>query len=217
MKSLKRVLAIALLMIIVFSSSVLAFEYDIIDVKDLIEPASEWAKPEIDKAEELGLLTENTSLFFKNDITRVQFAELVINLVEKVIGQETSPASGDTFTDSKDISVLKAYETGIVTGISDTTFEPDTLITREQIATMLYRAINYIEKENSKEYIQRNYNIDKYTDREQVSSWAKEGVGTLANNNIMLGTSDTTLSPRSNATIEQCVILVYRLNNTLTK
>ncbi|MFA5522976.1 MAG: hypothetical protein WDA24_01340 [Tissierellales bacterium] len=49
------------------------------------------------------------------------------------------------------------------------------------------------------------------------SNWAKQGVGVLANNNIMSGTSKTTLSPKSSATIEQSVLLVYRLYNIVSK
>ena len=44
-----------------------------------------------------------------------------------------------------------------------------------------------------------------------VSSWALSAVGVLANNEIMKGTSETTLSPQNNASIEQCIVLVYRL------
>ncbi len=179
--------------------------------------ASDWAQPEIDKAKEAGLLTDSIGFLFTSDITRGQFAELVVNMSEKVIGKEISPAPDTTFTDSKDTSVLKAYRAKIVSGISDTAFEPETLITREQIATMLYRAITYIETEKGKEYSIKNDSIDSYSDKGRVSSWAKTGVGILANNGIMKGTSDTALSPKGNATIEQCVIFVYRLYNIVNK
>jgi len=53
--------------------------------------------------------------------------------------------------------------------------------------------------------------IDKYDDRGEVSDWAVDGVGVLAANGIMKGTSDTTLSPKSPCTVEQSIILIYRL------
>lgn len=179
----------------------------------LTEPASPWAQPEIDKAKEIGLLTTNTSMFFTTNITRGQFAELVVNMVEKTLDKEIESAPENTFADTNETSILKAYNANIVNGITETEFEPKSLITREQIATMLYRAIEYIETENGSEFTTKNETIEAYQDRQEVSSWAKSGVGILANNGIMKGTSDTTLSPKGNATVEQCVILVYRLYN----
>ena len=217
MKKFIKALAVIMSLIAILTNTAFAFTYENVKITDLIEPASDWAQPEIERAKELGLLTPNTSIFFTSDITRGQFAELVVNMVEKALNKEISPAPDTTFTDSKDASVLKAHRAKIVSGISETTFEPETLITREQIATMLYRAITYIETEKGNEYSIKDDSIDSYADKAEVSSWAKVGVGILANNGIMKGTSDTTLSPKGNATIEQCVILVYRLYNIVNK
>ena len=46
------------------------------------------------------------------------------------------------FTDTNDEYVLKAYALGITFGTSETTFTPNAEITREQMATMLTRALN---------------------------------------------------------------------------
>lgn len=170
----------------------------------------------IGKAEEAGLLTENTNNYFKEDITRSQFAELVVNMAEKAVEKEIPPASASTFTDTSEISILKAYNADIVKGVSQTEFAPDNYITREQIAAMLYRAIIYIEREISKEFTTKNDSIEGYTDKDSVSSWAKQGVGVLANNNIMAGTSKATISPASSATVEQSVLLIHRLYNIVS-
>lgn len=218
MKSLIKITCMIFTITILSSSTVFAFTYDKIDnITEIMEPASDWAQPEIDKAKAAGLLTGSTSVFFQKDITRYAFAELVVNMVEKVIAKELPAATGNIFTDSQDIAVLKAYQAGIVNGIDATTFSPDALITREQISTMLYRAILYIEKEKGKEYTTKNSNMDSYTDKEEISDWARIGVGVLANNKIMQGTSATNLSPKSNTTIEQSIILVYRLYDKLAQ
>lgn len=206
-----KLLPLILIIMIFSATNILAFEFEVVEFNELVEPASTWAQPEIDEAKERELLTPNTSMFFTSDITRGQFAELVVNMVEKTLNQELLPASEDTFVDSEDESVLKAYNAKIVNGTSDVTFAPHDLITREQIATMLYRAIIYIEAEKNFEFTDKIDNISSYTDKDSVSSWATTGVGVLANNGIMKGTSDVTLSPKGNATVEQCVILVYRL------
>ncbi len=44
-----------------------------------------------------------------------------------------------------------------------------------------------------------------------AAGWAMEGVGTLAANGIMAGTSATTLSPKEPRTVEQSILLLYRV------
>ncbi|WP_312093083.1 S-layer homology domain-containing protein [Aminipila sp.] len=208
---MKRIITMALIIVMLFSVNAFALDFETFDTKDLIEQSSTWAKSEIEKADELGLVTKGLGLIYTKDITRGQFAELVVNMAEKATSKTITPADSKTFEDTEDIWVLKAFGSEIVTGVSKTKFEPDTLITREQIATMLYRAITYIEKEKSKEYISKNESLDGYTDKDSVSNWALTATGVLANNEIMKGTSATSLSPKQNASIEQCIILVYRL------
>lgn len=208
---MKRIITVALIIVMLFSVNAFALDFETFDTKDLLKQSSSWAKSEIEKADELGLVTSGLGLVYTKDITRGQFAELVVNMAEKATSKTITPADSKTFEDTEDIWVLKAFGSGIVTGVSKTKFEPDTLITREQIATMLYRAITYIEKEKSKEYVSKNQILDGYIDKDIVSSWALTATGVLANNEIMKGTSDTSLSPKQNASIEQCIILVYRL------
>lgn len=176
-----------------------------------INAPHEWAKAEIDLAREAGLLTEHTDNYFKEDITRFQFAELAVNLAEKVTGKEITAAPADIFTDCTETVVLKAYAAGIVNGVGDNMFAPDQTTNREQIAAMLYRAVQYIEQNGGKGLAVKTADISKYADNAQVSGWAKDAVGALAANEVMKGTSDTTLSPQANCTVEQSVLLVYRL------
>lgn len=174
--------------------------------------ASDWAVEELKAAGEAGLvptLTGNPG--FQDAITREQFAELAVNLAEKATGAEITAVPADTFTDCSETAVLKAYAAGIVNGIGDGTFTPEQTTNREQIAAMLYRAVQYIEQNGGKSLAVKTTDISKYTDNAQVSSWAKDGVGVLAANGVMKGTSDTTLSPKASCTVEQSVILVYRL------
>ena len=108
-------------------------------------------------------------------------------------------------------AIDKAYSMGIVAGIDDTTFAPENNITRQEIAAMMHRAIKYVETANGKTYLTNNTSLDGYTDSDQVSEWARESVGTLVNNEIIFGTSDTTISPLANTTIEQAVLLDVRI------
>lgn len=210
MKGLKRLCAL-LLTAACFSTVVLAADYKIYTAEEINGPSG-WAAAEIQQARDAQLLTEHTATAFKMDITRFQFAELAVNLVEKVTGAKLTPAPDDTFTDCTEPVVLKAYAAGLTTGTGDgTTFSPDHNITREQIATMLVRAVAAVEQETGETILTATGDLSTYTDAASVSSWARDGVTTLNAAGIMKGTSGSTLTPQGTTTIQEAVILTLRI------
>ena len=155
-----------------------------------------------------GALTDQ--LAFTQAITREQFAQLIVNLTEKALGKELAQAPSDTFIDTSSPAILKAYQAGIITGMGDGTFEPKTT-NREQIAAMIYRAVQYMEKETGKALTPAAGSAEAFQDKAQISDWAVEGVGKLAANAIMNGTSQSTASPKQSCTVEQSILLLSRL------
>ena len=135
-------------------------------------------------------------------------------MVEKAQDSELEK-EGASFADSANASVPKAYAAGIVSGVGDNRFDPATKTNREQIATMLARASSYLELKKDKDITLANPDLSKVTDKGLVSSWTLDGVGILAANGIMKGTSDTTLSPKADCTAEQSILRVYRIYTNL--
>ena len=172
---------------------------------------SDWAKAEVAAAVAADLvpvLTGNPS--YQDAITREQFAELAFNLVLM-----TTPGRNFGYTppfdDCDNHDVVLAAALGIVNGVGNNKFDPKTTTNREQIATMLCRAVRYIEGATRETYLSAPADLGQFSDRSEISSWAAEGVGLLAANGIMKGTSDTTASPGNPCTVEQAILLVYRL------
>ena len=174
------------------------------------EKVSDWAADEIALARQAGLVTEHTASYMTKTISRFQFAELAANFAEKATGKTLSAAPDTTFTDTKEPAVLKAYQAGIVQGVGENKFAPDESLTREQLATMLWRAAQYVQKETGKTALTAGGSLTGYADANKVSSWARDAVSSLAQNGIMKGTSSTQLSPAESCTIEQSILLVYR-------
>ena len=107
--------------------------------------ASNWAKPELQKAYDLGLIPAILDgADMTKPITREEFAELAVMLYEKVSNKKSEPFSPNPFTDTINPQILKAYKIGITAGTSPTTFSPKVLIDREQCAAMLFRTIKAI-------------------------------------------------------------------------
>ena len=173
---------------------------------------SDWAKPEIDKADAAGLIPVLAGEpGWRDTARRVHFAQIVVQLVETVLDEKLAKAPEDTFYDCSDEAVLKAYKAGIINGIGDDKFDPKSGVSREQLATMLWRAAEYIQKRGEGKTLKKGAGLDGYADKDSVSDYAVEAVAALAENGIMKGTSETTLSPQDGCTIEQSVLLVYRL------
>jgi len=175
------------------------------------EKISSWAEETVDAAYMAGIvppMSDNPG--YKDNITREQFAELAVAMVTKVCG-EVELTGEKTFTDCTNEKVLLAAQLGIVNGVSADKFSPKTTTNREQIATMVNRAIDYINENEGIDLTPNPADISKFTDANKVSNWAKDGVGTLAANGIMNGTSATTLSPKAPCTVEQSIMLLYRV------
>jgi len=57
--------------------------------------------------------------------------------------------------------------------------------------------------------------IDKFTDKDKISPWAKESVEWAVTNGIMEGMGNGTLSPDTNLTREQMCVMLQRMYNMI--
>lgn len=122
---------------------------------------SSWAVPYLDKAFELGLITEQDTMFKLVGIpcNRGEMAKVITRAVEYL--KEDSVADTSTYiTKLKDYNrmkeeykpyVLQAYAKGILSGYDDGTFRDDGLLTRAEASSVLVRLIDKNERINSDE------------------------------------------------------------------
>lgn len=100
-------------------------------------------------------------------------------------------------------AVSAAAKKGIVTGYGNNTFGIGKLITREDAAVIFLRAAG---KENFKTSADVSF-----SDKEAVSDYAKEAVGTLGNSGIISGMGDGCFMPKSNLTRAEAAKMFYGL------
>lgn len=122
---------------------------------------SSWAIPYLDKAFELGLITEQDTMFKLVGIpcNRGEMAKVITRAVEYL--KEDSVADTSTYIIKlKDYNrikeeykpyVLQAYAKGILSGYDDGTFRDDGLLTRAEASSVLVRLIDKNERINSDE------------------------------------------------------------------
>lgn len=161
--------------------------------------ASTWAEPELKKANELGLIPDILSgADMTRPITREEFCELAVLLYEKVTKTTASPASPNPFSDTKNTQILKAYALGITTGTSAITFSPKTLITREECATMLFRAIKAITPNADYSIM----GVKDFPDQKDISSWAVDATKYMSKLGIVKGDDDGNFIPKATTTAQ---------------
>lgn len=110
-------------------------------------------------------------------------------------------AAGD-----RTLAILIASEYGIVSGCTDGTFKPYTLITREEAMTMYQRAMKVTKLTGSDATRCQNY-----TDYVTVSSWAETYVKEVLAAHVFNGTSTTAISPKSNLTYAEAAQAIKNL------
>ncbi|MNC47356.1 Endoglucanase precursor [compost metagenome] len=142
-------------------------------------------------------------------MTRAQFA----NWISRAYGLD---GSGLTLP-FKDVAagsagyngVAAAYEAGIITGKSASAFDPGATISRQEIATMLARALTLYN--GAKTVADPGAVNAAYTDGGKIAKWAAAGVALANRTDLFKGFEDGTFRPAQTATKAEAAALIYRL------
>ncbi len=105
-------------------------------------------------------------------------------------------------------AVIWASENGVVNGYDDGTFLPNANITREQIATIIYRFASYKGLDVSKG--DTTNIVSFYSDSMSVSDYAKKALQYTVGEGIMMGKTEKTLNPKDNATRAEAATVLNR-------
>ena len=168
--------------------------------------ASAWYADGVYYAAGQGIMNGSGNGAFSPDtvMSRAMLVQVLYNLE----GQPETDASA--FTDvAADAwyadAVAWAADAGIVTGVSDTTFAPDVTMTREQIATILYRYAAY------KGYdMTASNDLSGYADAGEIGSYAVEAMGWANGAGLITGSTATTLNPLGSATRAEVATILMR-------
>lgn len=162
--------------------------------------ASEWAEPELQNADDLGLIPDILrGADMTKPITREEFCELAVLLYEKTTGITATPVAPNPFTDTTNSQILKAYNLGITTGTSATTFSPKVLINREQCAAMLFRAIKAINPKGDYSIT----GVKDFPDQKYISTWAVEATKYMFKAGIITGDANGNFMPKATTTAQE--------------
>ena len=138
-------------------------------------------------------------------LTRAQLVTILYRIAGEPESTATNPfadvADGQWYTNA----VIWAAENGIVKGVNTTTFAPNDQITREQIATILFRYAK-AEKVEGK--------LAGFPDAEKVSDYAADAMAWAVEQGLINGISEsdgkTYLAPQETATRAQIAVILMR-------
>ena len=124
---------------------------------------------------------------------------------------EPAVSGGSAFTDVESgawyaDAVAWAAANDIVNGTSATTFAPNSPITREQMATMLYRFAQY----KGMDAVTLQENLTGYPDGDQVSDYAILAMNWAVGQGLIAGMENGTLVPQGSATRAQVATILMR-------
>ena len=183
--------------------------------------ASDWAKPEIEKAQSYGLIPDALKdADLTKPITRAEFAAIAIKTYENFTGTTVTPVATNPFVDTNDPNVLKAYSINIVNGTTATTYTPNGVLSREQAATMLTRVEKKVYIPGWTLAADNSYTLNftqpaKFADDNKISEYAKTSVYFMNVKGVINGTGNNMFSPAVTATRQEALIIAVRMVDKL--
>ncbi len=145
--------------------------------------------------------------------TRAQMAEQSVTLYEGISGAAEAAPESNPFTDTDNEYAIKGEALGLINGVGNGLFVPDTMVTRETAATIMARIYEKLSGKTAEAG-----SVQLFADDSQISDWAKGAVYQMAALDIIKGVGDNQFSPKSNVSVEQfeamCIRICKKLKST---
>lgn len=168
--------------------------------------AGAWYRDSVQYVYENGIMSGTSADKFSPNVTTTR--GMIVTILHRIAGSPS--AVGESFSDVAPgkyyaPGVAWASSEGIVTGYGKGIFRPDSAITREQLATILYRYADYAGLDTSAEG-----SLGSFTDSGKVSSYAREPMSWAVGAGLISGVGEGRLDPGGSATRAQVAAIFTR-------
>ncbi|WP_438446090.1 polysaccharide lyase family 8 super-sandwich domain-containing protein [Gorillibacterium sp. sgz5001074] len=180
--------------------------------KTFSDLSGHWAKQEVERMASKMLVNgvSGTDFAPERAITRAEFTALLVRglgLAEQASAARFSDVSeGDWFAGP----VGAAVKAGLVQGLNDGAFHPDELLTRQEMAVMVIRAVQATGI-GLKPAAQADQNPARFRDQGAIAGWAQSAVAEAVEAGILHGVTETTFEPQAQATRAQAAVMLLRM------
>ena len=179
-----------------------------------VTEGDDWFYDAVAYVYENGIMAGTSETIFSPSmkLNRAQAAQLFYNLEGKpaVAGDSafTDVASSHWAVDA----ITWAAENDVVAGIGGNLYDPDSNVTREQFAQMLYNYAQY------KGYdLTASGDLTQFPDAGSISSWAETALSWANGNELINGNEDGTLAPGGTATRAQAASILANFDQNVAK
>ncbi len=180
-------------------------------------PYSPWAKSEIEAAYKAKIISEQEEYDFNAPISRAKFYHLIDDFIALKTTYYDDWEKELTEDGKKPMPLLEVPDEvvahsldymwihGFLKGTGDGNFGLLDSLTREEAASIIVRVINKVMPMAVTE------KWFAYEDLNEISEWASDDVQTISNLGLMCGVGENRFAPQETITVEQAVVLVYRV------
>lgn len=164
--------------------------------------SSHWAYEAMTATAEKGIISgySDNSVKPDNFVTRAEFIKIIVSAVGKYNSEAKCSFSDISENEWYYSYIASAVNEGFVNGYEDNTFMPGSLLTRQDAALMIFRAVK------------RDFqNKAVFTDKDSISDYALEAVVRLGGAGIIKGFENGEFRPLDNITRAQAAQLVFNL------
>jgi len=177
--------------------------------------ANNWSDANVTALKKLSIIKNEGSLFYPNqDITRAQFAVYLLRTL--FLEEDLTAASQFTDLDPNKYyykEVVSAVSQGLMSGRGNGIFAPDAKITRQEMAAMITRAL---EKVNRAPVI-TGTEVSSFSDAAKIASWANPSACKVTTAGIIGGKAGNLFAPNDNATKAEAAAILLRTYNYIFK
>jgi hypothetical protein len=169
----------------------------------------DWYYTSVSNAYSKGIMKGTTATTFEPN-SAMSRAMLVTMLYRQAGSPAVTGSVPGIYTDCADgewysNAILWAYQNKIVDGVTSKTFEPNSSLTRQQMAAMLYRYAVY-----KGAAVQTDLALN-YSDASAIADWAKAAVAYCTATGLMTGETATTFVPEDTASRAMGATVMARL------
>lgn len=186
--------------------------------KSFTDISTHWAKEGIDfvTQRELFMGTGTSTFSPEAGMTRAMLATVMGRLYERSYGA-LSTAGRHVFADCDYSGWYGSYidwcaENGIITGVGGGKFEPDRPVTRQEMATMLYRFAQFMKLDTA-----TNGKMLTYPDASSIGDWAQAGALYCQGNGLITGRDNGSFTPAGTATRAEVATILERFIHLVVK
>jgi len=172
-----------------------------------------WAADAIENLAGRGIIKGVSQTHFapNRTMTKAEFTAIVV----RAFGFNTAPIGSiaDVKSDKwYHKEVMIAENLGVIEADSKNRFYPEAAITREEIAMILFKAL---EASGQGFNIHDNSTLEKFIDKNNISSAAVSGMATLVGEGIIEGMPGNIIGPKYSATRAQAAVMLFRTLNKI--